>query len=185
MLILENSYTFFSYLTGKLYISSRKLQILQLSSTNERNTIRIQGSSKYLQARHKFLPCMHSNLCQQPLDEFTVQVWLLYHHQSLKNIPLNIDGTELSKERKIDDLLDRCYGIKNVYFLCGSCRKLELYWKSQEGHHRALCKFAGAMLKFFKRRSKVTFKVTCQNLRNCWKGLVIRNTYVKYECPIS
>ena len=36
------------------------------------------------------------------------------------------------------------------------CRiKLE-YWQSQEGPRRALCKFAGAMLKFLKSSSKVT-----------------------------
>ena len=35
------------------------------------------------------------------------------------------------------------------------------YWQSQEGPRRALCKFAGAMLKLYKRRSKFTVKVTC------------------------
>ena len=59
------------------------------------------------------------------------------------------------------------------------------YWQSQEGPRRALRKFAGAMLKFFKRRSKVTFKVTCRKLRFCRKGHVMRNTHAKYECPIS
>ena len=50
----------------------------------------------------------------------------------------------------------------------------------------ALCKFAGGggMLFFFKRRSNVTFKFTCQNLWYCTKGLVIRNTHAKKECHI-
>ena len=48
-------------------------------------------------------------------------------------------------------------------------------------------KFAGAMLKFYKCRSKLTVKVTCLksvalSYRN---GQDIRNTYAKYECPIS
>ena len=64
------------------------------------------------------------------------------------------------------------------------CCQLE-YWQSQEGPRRALRKLAGAVLKFLKRRSKVTFKVTCQNLRYCQKGHVMRNTHAKYECPIS
>ena len=41
----------------------------------------------------------------------------------------------------------------------GNRHQLE-YWQSQEGPRRALCKFAGAMLKFLKSRSKVTVKVT-------------------------
>ena len=41
------------------------------------------------------------------------------------------------------------------------------------------------MFKFFKSRSKVTFKVTHSNLCYCRKGLVKRNTHAKYECPIS
>ena len=54
--------------------------------------------------------------------------------------------------------------------------KLE-YWQSQEGPHRALCKFAGAMFKLYKSRSKFTVKVTCFK----WKGMDIKNTYAKYE----
>ena len=51
----------------------------------------------------------------------------------------------------------------------------------RKGPVRALRKFAGAMLKFFKRRSKVTFKVTCKHLRYSRKGNVMRNTHAKYE----
>ena len=46
-----------------------------------------------------------------------------------------------------------------TYYTGPQC-KLE-YWQSQEGPRWALCKFAGAKLKFFKSRSKVTVKVTC------------------------
>ena len=54
------------------------------------------------------------------------------------------------------------------------------YWQSQEGPRRALCKFAGAMFKLYKSRSKFTVKVTCLK----WKGMDIKNTYAKYERPI-
>ena len=75
-----------------------------------------------------------------------------------------------------------------IMYMQHSYTQIELeYWQSQEGPRRALCtgKFTGAMIKFFRKRSKVTFKVTRQNLQYCRKGLVIRNTHAKYECPIS
>ena len=54
---------------------------------------------------------------------------------------------------------------------------------------RALCKFAGAILKFYKstRRSKLAFEVTCLKSMTLsyLKGQDIRNTYTKYEHPIS
>ena len=49
---------------------------------------------------------------------------------------------------------------------------------------RAPCKFAGAMLKFYKSRSKITVKVRCSKSMalSYWKGQNIRNTC---QCPIS
>ena len=41
------------------------------------------------------------------------------------------------------------------------------------------------MLKFFKSRSKFKVKVTSQKLWSHVKGLVIKNTHVKYESPTS
>ena len=43
------------------------------------------------------------------------------------------------------------------------------------------------MLKFYKSRSKFTVKVTCLKSMALpyWKGQDIRNTYAKYESPIS
>ena len=58
------------------------------------------------------------------------------------------------------------------------------YWQSQEGPHRALFKFAGAMFKLYKSRSKFTVKVTCL------KSMVPLERYgdkeyVKYKHPVS
>ena len=36
--------------------------------------------------------------CEQCLDELTVQVWLLYHHPSLKYCTLYVGGTELQTD---------------------------------------------------------------------------------------
>ena len=38
---------------------------------------------------------MMSVKCEQPLDELTVQVWLLYHHPNFKYCTLFVSGTEL------------------------------------------------------------------------------------------
>ena len=44
--------------------------------------------------------------CEQPLDELTVQVWLLYHHQNFKYCTLFISGTELQTDRQTDGQTD-------------------------------------------------------------------------------
>ena len=64
--------------------------------------------------------------------------------------------------------------------------KLE-YWQSQEGSRWVFCKFARAMLNFFKSRSKFTVKVTCLKSMTLsyWKSQDIRNTYGNYKLPIS
>ena len=65
------------------------------------------------------------------------------------------------------NLQNLCYSRPIIY------KELE-YWQSQEGPHRVLCKFVGAMLKFLKSRSKVIVKVTCSKFmvpseRSCHK----------------
>ena len=40
--------------------------------------------------------------CEQPLDELTVQVWLLYDHQNFKYCTLFISGTELRTDKLTD-----------------------------------------------------------------------------------
>ena len=51
---------------------------------------------------------MISVKCEQPLDELTVQVWLLYHHPNFKYCTLFIDGTELRTDRRTIDPNTRC-----------------------------------------------------------------------------
>ena len=40
--------------------------------------------------------------CEEPIDELTVQVWLLYHHQNFKYCTLFLSGTELRTDRRTD-----------------------------------------------------------------------------------
>ena len=46
--------------------------------------------------------------CEQPLDELTVQVWLLYDHPHFKYCTLFISGTELQTDGRTDDPNTRC-----------------------------------------------------------------------------
>ena len=44
--------------------------------------------------------------CEQPLDELTVQGWLLYDHTNFKYCTLFISGTELRTDRQTDRRTD-------------------------------------------------------------------------------
>ena len=45
--------------------------------------------------------------CEQPLNELTVQVWLLYGHPNLKYCSLLVSGTELRTNGQTDGWTDR------------------------------------------------------------------------------
>ena len=44
--------------------------------------------------------------CEKPLDELTVQVWLLYDHPNFNYCTLCISGTELRTDRQTDGRTD-------------------------------------------------------------------------------
>ena len=44
--------------------------------------------------------------CEEPIDELTVQVWLLYHHPNFKYCTLLVSGTELRTDRRTDKRTD-------------------------------------------------------------------------------
>ena len=46
--------------------------------------------------------------CEQPLDELTVQVWLLYHHPNFEYCTLFESRTELRTDRQTDDPITIC-----------------------------------------------------------------------------
>ena len=46
--------------------------------------------------------------CEEPIDELTVQVWLLYHHPNFEYCTLFVSGTELRTDRQMDDPITRC-----------------------------------------------------------------------------
>ena len=69
---------------------------------------------------------MMSVKCEEPIDELTVQVWLLYHHINFKYCTLFVSGTELRTDKRtdgrMDDPITRCPrrtfqagGIKTVH----------------------------------------------------------------------
>ena len=45
--------------------------------------------------------------CEQPLDELTVQVWLLFDHPNFKYCTLFISGTELRTDRRTNGRTNR------------------------------------------------------------------------------
>ena len=45
--------------------------------------------------------------CEEPLNELTVQVWLLYHHPNFNYWSLFVSGTELRTDRQTDGQTDR------------------------------------------------------------------------------
>ena len=75
--------------------------------------------------------------CEEPIDELTVQVWLLYHHPNFKYCTLFVSGTEKRTDRRTNQLLDAPADL------------------SGRGHKKLW-----PMLKFFQSRSKVMVKVT-------------------------
>ena len=44
--------------------------------------------------------------CEEPIDELTVQVWLLYHHPNFKYCTLFVSGTELRTDKRTDKQTD-------------------------------------------------------------------------------
>ena len=44
--------------------------------------------------------------CEEPIDDLTVQVWLLYHHLNFKYCTLIVSGTELQTDRQTNKQMD-------------------------------------------------------------------------------
>ena len=71
--------------------------------------------------------------CGEPIDELTVQVWLLYHHPIFKYCTLFVSGTDLRTDGQTDERTDdpitryprrtfqaggiKNYGVKYRYFI--------------------------------------------------------------------
>ena len=56
------------------------------------------------------LPKRHviSGKCEQPLDELTVQICLLYDHPNFRYCTLSVSGMELQTDSLTDDPITRC-----------------------------------------------------------------------------
>ena len=85
--------------------------------------------------------------CEEPIDDLTVQVWLLYHHPNFKYCTLNVRGTEYygRTDKRTDDPITRCprrtfqaVGIKSnfiVRFLSTLYHQTHLLMTSQNSIH--------------------------------------------------
>ena len=65
------------------------------------NKVKIWQKSQILTSPHPMGHVM-SVKCEQPLDELTVQVWLLYDYPNIKYCTLNVSGTELRTDKRMD-----------------------------------------------------------------------------------
>ena len=81
-----------------------------------------------------------SGRCEQPLDELTVQVWLLYNRPNFKYCTLSVSGMELwtdKMDKQMDNQITRCHrrtfqagGIKTIcpdYSIRGHNNKSTIY----------------------------------------------------------
>ena len=78
--------------------------------------------------------------CEEPIDQLTVQIWLLYHHRNFKYCTLFASGTEIWTDRQTNgqmdgrtiQLLDAPADLsgrghkKNIYFTTIKPRKLRI-----------------------------------------------------------
>ena len=79
-----------------------------------------------------------SEKCEEPIDELTVQVWLLYHQPNFKYCTLFVRGTELKTngqtdkqtDRQVDDPITRC---PQLTFQAGGIKN---YWPQGKFHLR-------------------------------------------------
>ena len=81
--------------------------------------------------------------CEQPLDELSVQVWLLYDYPNFKYCTLFVSGTELRTDRWTDRRTDRQTDDPNTRcprrtFQAGG---IKTFWKSFVSYSELLSKF--------------------------------------------
>ena len=71
--------------------------------------------------------------CEEPLDELTVQVWLLYHHPNFKYCTLLVSGTELRTDRRTNGRMDgrtiRLLDAPGGPFRPGHKNTRNMFWK--------------------------------------------------------
>ena len=72
------------------------------------NKVKIwQKSKSYILTPSHSQEHVMSVKCEEPIDELTVQVWLLYHQPNFKYCTLFLSGTELWTDRQTDRQTDR------------------------------------------------------------------------------
>ena len=77
--------------------------------------------------------------CEEPVDEATVQVWLLYHHPNFKYCTLFVSGTELRTDKqtdgRTDDPITRC---PRRTFQAGGIKRCQKFYFGMEPKIRTL-----------------------------------------------
>ena len=120
--------------------------------------------------------------CEQPLDELTVQVWLLYDHPNFKYCTLFISKTELQTDKLTDGQTIQTLDAPPADLSGRGHKNYGTKWKVLwQGIHICNIKALSLLvwklwpkLKFFKSRSNFKVKVTRSNImvlceRSCHK----------------
>ena len=95
-----------------------------------RATATLQTMAKIYKSYILTMPRPHGHVmsvkCEQPLDELTVHVWLLYDHPNFKYCTLFISGTELWTDGRIIQTPDA-----PLTFQAGGIILMKVYWHMQ------------------------------------------------------
>ena len=98
-----------SYATGKVSVPSKKTRHVFVKHgcpRRQQSQIMAKISKSYILTQPHPHGHVMSVKCEEPIDELTVQVWLLYHHPNLKYWTLFVSGTELQTDGWTDGQTD-------------------------------------------------------------------------------
>ena len=117
LVLVLKTFTFLSYPTSSILHPTS--YILHLASNITRHVFVKHGCPRRQQSQNMakisksyILTPPHpqghvmSEKCEEPIDELTVQVWLLCHHTNFKYCTLFVSGTELQTDRQTDRQTD-------------------------------------------------------------------------------
>ena len=98
----------FEYIIGYVYIIclSRHVFVKHGCPRRQQSLNMAKISKSYILTPPHPQGQVMSEKCEEPIDELTVQVWLLYHQPNFKYCTLFVSGTELQTNRQTNEQTD-------------------------------------------------------------------------------
>ena len=113
--------------------------------------------------------------CEEPIDELTVQVWLLFHDPNFKYCTLFVSRTELRTDRQTDgqtdDPITRC---PRRTFQAGGIKIMKLLEAIQLHYTILYSNVASDRGEVFYHHNQLNYEIILCNWRNYTKYIVIR-----------